>query len=97
MYEKIELEKITKEYFLSEIKRKTLNIKTKQTDSGGYYAYVEEFPNVVGYEGGNPNKEKAIEDLYEGLWESFEFLRENENRLGEKPKRDLEKFKELLV
>lgn len=63
-------------------------------ESKGYYVHSDRFPNVLG--GLAESKEKAIKNFYEGLWESFEFLQGNRERLGKGPMADLEKFMEIL-
>lgn len=89
------MENITHREFLDEIKKRILSESIKiEQEGNNYYAYLDEFPNILGH--ANPNIEKAKEDLYEGLWEDFEFLRENEGRLGMKPKKDLERYITLL-
>jgi len=69
-------------------------IKIEYDEKGcRYYSSHKEFPNVIG---SGPTEEKAKKDLLEGLWQNFEFLTMNENLLEEEPKKQLNKFREIL-
>jgi len=85
---------IEKEIFLKKIQKIITADKikfTKELDT--YYVSTEEFPRTLGQ--GSSEKE-AMENLFEELWENFVFLFKNRNQLGDKPKKDLKYFMEVL-
>lgn len=86
---------MTKESFLRKMEEVITDDKIEFTVEGNScYTYTSEFPRVLGR--GNPSKEAAKKDLFEGLWEGFDFLYKHKEELAGNCQQDLNHFKKIL-
>lgn len=93
---KIEEEEMDKARFIRLIKRKYEGKIVIEKEGRNQFSYLPNFPNLLGCSTPSSNYD-AVKDLYKQLWEYFDFLRREEDRLDRKPREDLRSFRSILM
>lgn len=87
-----EVKMVSEDTFLKTMHRYLdAEVKTKQ-EYKKWIAYSPKFPNVIGVV--NPDEKKAINDFFNGLWESYKFL--STRSVGKQSLENLNRFKRVL-